>query len=258
MPPTLKMILKTYYHLPACQAPITSPTVQHDDMVGRHRDGKHNSHERPRASEEEEKVVADGTSSTDKGGDFVSQTEVGTDHEASQIAARHFELAMFWQHQGTTVMSTDWRGYYPIQPDFAGNPNIATTTRVAAREEAAIGRHQRGTTSTDQNKQFDRGGKQGKLLISAKWRCCVLYALLCVFICFAFLTISLVIIPGTEGNKSYSLKMRAIGTRKPEDQLLSWPWGYLDSRFKKHTVVRLLCIEIFLCTLDHGRVTFSA
>ena len=92
LPPTLKMILETYYHLPARQAPITSATVQPDDMMGRHWDGEHNPLERPRASEEEENMVADATSSTDKGGDFVSQTEVGTDHEASQVDARHFEL----------------------------------------------------------------------------------------------------------------------------------------------------------------------
>ena len=34
LPPTLKMILKTSYHLPARQAPITSPTVQPDDTMG--------------------------------------------------------------------------------------------------------------------------------------------------------------------------------------------------------------------------------
>ena len=53
LPPTLKMILKTYYHLPARPAPITSPTVQPDDMMGRHRDGEQNPQERPRASGEE-------------------------------------------------------------------------------------------------------------------------------------------------------------------------------------------------------------
>ena len=72
LPPTLKMILKTYIHLPARQALITSPAVQPDDMMGRHRDGEHNPLERPRASEEEENVVVDGISSTDNGGDFVS------------------------------------------------------------------------------------------------------------------------------------------------------------------------------------------
>ena len=87
LPPTLKIILKTYYYLPARQALIISPTVHLDDIMERHRDGEHNPPERPRASEEEENMVADGTSSTDKGGDFVSQTEVGTDYEASQIAA---------------------------------------------------------------------------------------------------------------------------------------------------------------------------
>ena len=66
------------------------------------------------------------------------------------------------------------------------------------------------------------------------------------FFCFAFLAISLVNIQGTEGNKNYSPKVRAIRIRKPEEQLLSRPWDYLDSRFKKGTVVLLLCIDIFL------------
>ena len=183
LPSTLKMILETFYHLPARQAPITSPTVQPDDMMWRHRDGEHNPLERPQALEEKENVVADGTSSTDKGGYFVSKTEVGMDHEASHVAAHHFKLAMIRQ-QGTTAKSTDWGGDYPIQGDFAGNPETVTAARIAAREEATIGRHQRGTTSTDQNKQFDPGGTTGELFISAKWLCCILYALLCVFIRF--------------------------------------------------------------------------
>ena len=68
--PSLKMILKTYYHRPAYQAPVTSPAVQPDDMMGRHRDGEHSPLERPQASQEEEKLVAKGTSSTDRGGRF--------------------------------------------------------------------------------------------------------------------------------------------------------------------------------------------
>ena len=94
LPPTLKGIPKTYYHLPARQVSIPSTAVQSDDMMGKHRDGEHNPLERPRTLHEEEKVVAGGTSSTDRGGDYVSQTEVRMDHEASQVAARHFELAM--------------------------------------------------------------------------------------------------------------------------------------------------------------------
>ena len=94
------MTLKTYYHLPAHQAPVTSPAVQPDGVVGRHRDGEHNPLERPQVLEEEEKVVADGTSSTDQGGNVVFQVEVGMDHETPQVAARHFELAMFRQQQG--------------------------------------------------------------------------------------------------------------------------------------------------------------
>ena len=65
--------------------------------MGGHRDGKNSPQERPRASEEEKKVVADDTSSTDEGGDFISLTEVGTDHEPSQLADRHFELVIFRQ-----------------------------------------------------------------------------------------------------------------------------------------------------------------
>ena len=49
--PTLKMILKTRYHLPA---PTTSTTVQLDDTMGGHRDEENSPQERPRASEEEE------------------------------------------------------------------------------------------------------------------------------------------------------------------------------------------------------------
>ena len=67
------------------------------------------------------------------------------------------------------------------------------------------------------------------------------------FFCFAFLAISLPIIPGTEGSKNYPLKTKAIGTHKPEEeQLLSWPWDYLDSGLKKGTVVRLLLYRVFL------------
>ena len=76
---------------------------------------------------------------------------------------------MLRQHQGTTAKSKDWGGDYTIQADFAENPETVTTARVAACEEAAIGRHQGGTTSTEQNKEFDPWGKNGKLFISAKW-----------------------------------------------------------------------------------------
>ena len=48
--------------------------------MGEHRDGENSPQERPRASEEEEKVAANGTPSTDEGVDFISRTEVGTDH----------------------------------------------------------------------------------------------------------------------------------------------------------------------------------
>ena len=82
------------------------------------------------------------------------------DHEASQVAARHFELAMFRQQQGTTAKSTYWGEDYPIEADFARNPKTATTARVAACEEATISWQQRGVTSTEQTKQFNPGGRK--------------------------------------------------------------------------------------------------
>ena len=187
LPPTLKMILKTYYHLPARQALVTSPVVQPDDMMRRHWDGERNPLE-AQVSEQEEKVVADGTSSTDKGGNFVSQTGIGMDHEASQVTARHFELAMFRQHQGTTTKSTDWGGHYPIQTDFAGNPETVTTARVAAREEVAIGWYQRGTTSTEQNQQFDPGGSRVNCSFLPSGYGVLLYCMLCCA-CFSVLPV---------------------------------------------------------------------
>ena len=124
-------------HLPAHQAPVhpqqqeipscpqeeqlkTSLAVQPDGMMERHRDGEHNPLERLQVSEDQAKVVADGTSSTDQGGDFVFQIEVGMDHEPSQVTARHFELTMFRQQQETTKKSTNWRGEYCLSPGGLG------------------------------------------------------------------------------------------------------------------------------------------
>ena len=111
--------------------------MQPDDLTGKHRDGEPNPLERPKAPEEEDKVVADGTPHADQGEKNVFQTEVGMDLETSRVAARHFvNLAMFRQQQGATVK----KGDYAVQADFRGNPKT-TTARVAVREEAAIGRH---------------------------------------------------------------------------------------------------------------------
>ena len=131
----------------------TSLEVQPDDLTGKHRDGEQNPLGRPQVLENEDKVVADGTSHADKGGGSVFQTEVGMDLETSQVAARHFESAMFRQQQGTTAKSADREGDYLIEADFGGNPKATTAQQVSTREEAAIGRQQRGTMSTEQNKQ---------------------------------------------------------------------------------------------------------
>ena len=93
-PPTLKMILKTRYNL---LSPTTSPrTVQPDDVMRGHRDGGNSAQERPRASEEKQEVVVNGTPSTSEGEDFIPQTKVETDHEPSKLADRQ-ELMIFRQ-----------------------------------------------------------------------------------------------------------------------------------------------------------------
>ena len=91
----------------------TSFEVQPDDMVERHGDGEHNPLERPRASKEDDNMAADGTLQVDQEGDFVFLTEVRMDLETSQVAARHFELAIFRQQQGTISRCKDRGGDYP-------------------------------------------------------------------------------------------------------------------------------------------------
>ena len=88
----------------------------------------------------------------------VFQVEIGMDLETAQVTTRHFvRLPIDRQQQKATARSTDRGGDYPIQADFGGNLKTTITARVVAREEATIGRHQRGTASTEQNKQFDPG-----------------------------------------------------------------------------------------------------
>ena len=94
---------------------------------------------------------------------------------------------------------------------------------VRRLSSASIGKERRRLTRTSSTIEAE-GQLISSFLPSGHAVYC-LYALLCVFLfCFAFLAISHVIMPGIEGNKIYPLKMGAIGTRKPEEQLLSWPW----------------------------------
>jgi hypothetical protein len=164
MPPTLKMILKTRYQLPA---PTTSPRVmQPDDQMRGHREGENSPKERPQASEEKEEVVVHGIPSTDAEGDFISPTKVETDHEPSKLADRQ-KVVIFRQQKGRSAKSTDWGGDNLIQADYAENMNTPTAVRVAACEEDAIGQQRKATTSTDENKQYDRGRRTEETLISA-------------------------------------------------------------------------------------------
>ena len=97
---------------------------------------------------------------------FQTEVEVGTVNEATQLADRHFELTILRQ-QWTAAKTTIWGGDKPIQADFGGNPNTATTVQVAAHEKAMIGQHRQGTASTDENKEYDPGGTGEDPFISA-------------------------------------------------------------------------------------------
>ena len=67
----------------------TSLKVQSGGMTGKHRGGEHNPLERPQASEEEDKVVVDGSSHASQG-DLLFRADVGKDSETAQVTARHF------------------------------------------------------------------------------------------------------------------------------------------------------------------------
>ena len=138
LPTTLRIILKTYYSLPAFQAPVhpkrpeissssqnkqleTSLAVQPDDMTGKHQDGGYNSLERPQVSEKADKVVAESTSHVDQGGKFVFQAEAGMDLETAQVAARHFViLPIDRQQRKATTRSTDREETTPFRQTSGG------------------------------------------------------------------------------------------------------------------------------------------
>ena len=136
LPLILKMIIKTYCPLLARQAPVhpqqqeisscsqekqlePSLQVQPDDMTGKHRDREHNPLERPKYSEEEDKVVADGTSHAGQENAFF-QAVVGK-AETPQATASHFvKLPFERQQREVTTRSTERGADYPIQAGFGG------------------------------------------------------------------------------------------------------------------------------------------
>ena len=129
-------------------------------MTGKHRDGEQNPLERPQVSEDDDKMVANGTSHADQGEKIGFQAEVRMDLETPQVAARHFvRLSIDRQQRGATAKSTGRGGDYPIRADFGGKSETATTAQVTVRQTARlpIRRQQRGTTSNEQSKQFDPG-----------------------------------------------------------------------------------------------------
>ena len=116
-------------------------------MTGKHRDGEQNPLERAQFSEDEDKVVADGTSHADQG-KKKNQAKVGMDLGTSQVTGRHFvRLPTDRQQRGATARSTDRGGEYPIQADFGGkignsnnstshySPGCETTNRPATERD---------------------------------------------------------------------------------------------------------------------------
>ena len=189
-----------------------------DDVVRRHGHGDNSPQKRPRASEEKEEVVGNGTPSTDEGRYFIFQTKVETDNEPLQLADRYFELVTFRQQKGTTAKSTDWGETTPFK-------QTSRRTRMQLQQHesppvrklrlASIGKGRHRLT------RISSMTPAGLVMIRSflpKWPCCILYALLCVFLfCFTFLAISHVIIPGIKGNENYPLTMETIGTCIPEE-----------------------------------------
>ena len=155
----------------------TSLEVEPDDMTGKHRDEENNPLKRQQASEEKDNVFAGGTSHVDQMGVCFFQAEIGKHRQTSQVTARQFvRLPIDRQQRKLIARSTERGGDYPIQADVGRNPRT-TTVRVAALEEAAIGGCQRGTTSTEQNNQFDPGGSRVicSFLPSGYLVCCMLF-----------------------------------------------------------------------------------
>ena len=173
LPPPLKTILKTYYHLPAHQAPVypqqheipscpqkkelkTSPAVQPDDTE-RHRDGEHHPLERPHVWRMRKKWLQTAPGVQIREEIFFSKSRLGwtTKHHKSPLAIRIGDVS------ATTRDNSEEHtlgGDYPIQAEFTRKSKAATTAPVTTLEEAALSRQQRGAASTEQNQKFDPGG----------------------------------------------------------------------------------------------------
>ena len=193
----------------------TSLEVQPDGITGKNRDGEHNPLDRPQVSNNEDKVVVDGTPNADQGGDFVFQAEVGMNLETSQAAARNFELEMSRQQQGAAAKIT-YRGETTLCKQISGETRtqqqhnkcqLETTLLPAGNSEG-----QRRPSKTSSLTLGDRG-KMCSFLPSGY----VVFCTFChTFLCFVSMQISLVIMPGSKDYKNPPLKMGASGTREPD------------------------------------------
>ena len=174
LPPILKIILKTCYHLPAHRAPVTSPAVQPGDMIRRHRDGEHNSLELPQALEEDEKKGGCRRHLEHRSGRRFCFSNPGWDGPRS-IASRCSPFRI-GDVSATRYNSEDHRlgGRLPNSSRLRGEPE---------NPRGICGQPASAKDDVDRAKQTVRlWRKKNELFISAKWLCCMLYALLHVFV----------------------------------------------------------------------------
>ena len=154
-------------------------------------------------------MVVDGTPHSDQGGDFVFQAEVGMNLETSQVGARHFELAMFRQQQGTAAKST-YRGETTLYKSISGETRMQQQHNKCQLERTLL--------SAGNSEGRRRRSKTSSLTLGDKWKmfsflpkCYVVFCTLCcAFFCFVSL------LPGSKGDKNPPLKMGASGRREPD------------------------------------------
>ena len=166
-PPSLKMILNTYYHLPV-RRPTPKTSVQPDDVIGGHRAGANSPQSQCDPSPRHDAV----DTGSEEPGTPRRSPAIGTGSDGPGMS--RFETST--EEEGLFPLETNMNGFLRpnytsteqecillLQPEIGmDDNNEATTQQAAAREEFARPtkkRQQQGMTawSTDQNKQFDRG-----------------------------------------------------------------------------------------------------
>ena len=158
------MILKSEYQLPLLR-PVPEISVQPDSVIGEHRAGENSTSSECDPSPRRAAVV---TRSGEPGTPPHSPAITGSGPEVSQAETQMEEdIFSFATSRDVFLRSkcTSLEEEYillQVQPDGMDDNNNATTSQAATREESArllFGQQRRmAAWSTDQSKQFDRGG----------------------------------------------------------------------------------------------------